>query len=305
MLAASKPKDYTVEMFYAALRWPVIGTPKLDGIRCVTLDLPRPPGYLSEPVCRSLKPVPNWYTASVVGKSCEPGLDGELMTYTEDLFEVPKMRGFNQIQSDIMTERGEPAFRYHVFDWNIGSTMPYEKRIAVLDGMKFPSCVTIVPWRLINNLDELLAYEAEQIALGYEGICFRDPRGGYKHGRSTLKEGTLIKMKRFIDDEATVIGMEEEMANNNPSASNELGYAERSSHGANMVGKGRMGALVVDWQGKQLKIGTGFTAQQRQNMWDTRDTVVGKQAKFKYQPHGMKDVPRIPVFIGFRSHYDS
>jgi hypothetical protein len=28
--------------------------------------------------------------------------------------------------------------------------------------------------------------------------------------------------------------------------------------------------------------------------------VVGKRVKYKHQPHGAKDKPRCPVFIGFR-----
>jgi len=174
--------------------------------------------------------------------------------------------------------------------------------------------VTATP---IESLSQLLEYEAKCIAEGYEGICFRDPNSPYKYGRSTLREGWLIKMKRFVTEEAVIIGVEEEMANNNPIVLGTTGYAERSSHKANMSGKGRMGALECilltdhakmragsDVGDRVFNVGTGFTGMQRQNMWDCRESLIGRIITIKHMPHGAKDLPRIPVFVGFRSAQD-
>ena len=43
----------------------------------------------------------------------------------------------------------------------------------------------------------------------------RDPSSLYKQGRHTLKSQALMKLKKFYDDEAKVIGFEEKMHNNN------------------------------------------------------------------------------------------
>jgi DNA ligase-1 len=72
-----------------------------------------------------------------------------------------------------------------------------------------------------------------------------------------------------------------------------------------MLGKQRLGGLVTKWRGKELRIGSGFGAEQRQNMWDARDILIGRLVTFKYQPHGMKDVPRLPIFVGLRSLVDT
>lgn len=302
ILAASKPKDYTIEQFYARLVFPVIATPKLDGIRCVTRDVPRPPGFMCEPFSRSLKPIPNIHIANQIAMHCPPGLDGEIMTYTSDLLDpVERVRNFNDISSDVMAHKGVPNFKYHVFDYKIEDpTMVYYRRLDYLNSEKLPAFCEIVKAKELMSLSALLEYEAEQVAAGYEGICFRDPNSKYKYGRSTLREGHLIKMKRFVTEEAVVIGMEEEMANNNPIVLGTTGYAERSSHGANLVGKGRMGALICKNKQGEFRVGTGFTAQQRQNMWDTKDSVIGRTLTFKHQPFGSKELPRIPVFVGFR-----
>jgi DNA ligase-1 len=310
MLAASKPRDYTDEMFYKSIVFPVIATPKLDGIRCVTRDIPRAPGTQCEALSRSLKPIPNIHIAAQIGMHCPPGLDGEIMTYDHDLFLSPKMRNFNNIQSDVMSEKGIPNWKYHVFDFDIEGKDVYTNRIQKLatECMKgnMPAFIERVVSCHITSLSQLLEYEAEQVAAGYEGICWRDPNSPYKHGRSTLREGYLVKLKRFVTEEAVIVGVEEEMMNNNPQVLGETGYAERSSHKANMSGKGRMGALVCRQRHEDqiFKIGSGFTAQQRQNMWDGRDSLIGKICTFKHQPHGAKELPRIPVFVGFRDARD-
>ena len=310
MLAASKPRDYTIEQFYDRIHFPVIATPKLDGIRCVTRDVPRPHGYKSEAFSRSLKPIPNVHIATQIGIHCPSGLDGEIMTYSNDLFDQElKLRNFNDISSDVMCFKGSPNFKYHIFDYHVehAPQVMYKDRIHILETIVYPTlpswCVT-VPTRTITSLSQLIEYEAEQVANGFEGICFRDPHSPYKYGRSTLREGWLVKMKRFVTEEAVVVGFEEEMANNNPQVTGTTGYAERSSHQANLVGKGRLGALVVELNGNQFRIGTGFTAIQRQNMWDARESLIGRLVTFKHMPYGAKDVPRIPVFVGFRHPHD-
>jgi DNA ligase-1 len=70
--------------------------------------------------------------------------------------------------------------------------------------MKLPARCIRVEHKILANVDELIAYEEEQVVAGYEGICFRSPDSPYKHGRSTFKEGFLIKLKRFTTDEAVI-----------------------------------------------------------------------------------------------------
>ena len=77
-------------------------------------------------------------------------------------------------------------------------------------------------------MDELIAFEELKLCEGYEGIMLRDPFGRYKHGRSTLKEGGLAAIKRFVDAEARIVGTYEQMENTNEKQINELGRSSRS-----------------------------------------------------------------------------
>ena len=125
---------------------------------------------------------------------------------------------------------------------------------------------------------------------------------GCKEGRSTAKEGILGKVKRFADGEAVIIGIEELYRNGNAAETNALGHTERSTAAAGLVAAGTLGALVVRAEGyaESFKIGTGYTAAQRDDLWRDRSSLIGRTVKFKHQPAGAKDAPRFPVHLGFR-----
>jgi DNA ligase-1 len=157
----------------------------------------------------------------------------------------------------------------------------------------------------INNLEELTTYEELYLDRGYEGVILRDPNAPYKNGRSTVNEGYLLKMKRFVDAEFEVIGYEERMHNGNEATTNELGRTKRSSHKAGKVGLGDLGALVLRGDGFTFSVGTGFDDVTRKHLWEIRDVdLVGRLAKIKYFPIGMKEAPRHPVFLGWRDAID-
>lgn len=276
-----------------SVEYPGFGSPKYDGFRCL-IDAG------GNAVSRNLKPIANAY---VYGKLKEYGLprfDGELLTYTNG-----KVDDFNTVQSKLTTRSGLPDFRYMVFDSCYILSEPYIERNAKVGTwmtMNTRKNVEHVKQTVINNEEELLDFEAEQLALGWEGVMFRSMNGHYKQGRSTTKEGILLKLKRFFDDEAIVLSATELVSNNNEATLSALGYTIRSSHKENMVGQGILGKLTVRWIGKDIEfdVGTGFDMQQRQSYWSNKDDLVGAKITFKYQSVGPNGKPRFPVFKGFR-----
>src|SRR4051812_44778849 len=83
-----------------ALKFPLLATPKLDGIRCVVVG--------GKAMSRSFKPIPNDWVRSEIERTCPDGFDGEIMIKGAD---------FNAAQSQIMSRDGKPDFEYHVFDY--------------------------------------------------------------------------------------------------------------------------------------------------------------------------------------------
>jgi DNA ligase-1 len=284
MLAFAKPPHWSDDRYLTELRFPLLATPKIDGIRCLIVN--------GEAVSRNLKPIPNLYVRSLV-RNLPEGFDGELVC----------PGGFNETQSAIMTQDGTPPFKYRVFDFY--HKAPYYERVGFLKmQFGFSLCAFAEPvlYDQVDDLYELLDYERLALEQGYEGVMLRSPTGPYKFGRSTLKEHYLLKLKRFLDAEAVIEDFEELQRNGNDRTTNRLGLSERSSHQAGLVPGETLGALWVrdTRTAVQFSIGSGFDAALRDQIWANRDYYRGRTVTYRYQPSGVKDKPRFPVFKGFR-----
>lgn len=276
------------------IQYPVYASPKLDGIRAAVVE-----GRL---LSRTLKPIPNKHIYGQLSTPKLNGLDGELIVGSPT-----SSTCYNESVSNVMAFDKVPDFSYYVFDLH-DCKHGYEDRLRFLhsDVIRgpLPSFIKILEQSLLANEDEMLAYEAAKVEEGYEGIILRSPMAPYKFGRSTVKEGYLLKVKRFVDQDAEIIGIVEEMYNGNEAQTNELGRTKRSTAASGLSGKGTMGALHVrDLEsGVDFHIGTGFTAEVRASMWASPP--IGQLCKYKHFPVGQKDKPRHPVFLGLRSKLD-
>lgn len=287
------------------LRYPLMASPKLDGIRAIVRN-----GVV---LSRSMKPIPNRYVQSLFCGAKNEGFDGELIVGEPGASNV-----YNLTTSGVMSAGGEPDVRFHVFDLvGLGPETPYRQRYEILRDRvsRAGRAVQLLDYWDLPDEAELTHYEAKQLILGFEGVILRDPNGLYKCGRSTLKEQGLLKLKRFADSEATIVGAVELMENTNEPVRNALGHLERSTKKAGKVAKGMLGALRVrDLEtGVEFEIGSGFTEAQRQDLWLWFQTghsgnydapLEGRVVKYKYQPVGVKEKPRFPVFLGFRDQRD-
>ena len=278
----------------ALLKFPVLASPKLDGVRAIVRD-----GVV---LSRALKPIPNKWVQQRF--SHLEHLDGELIVgkpYHPDVLRTTT--------SGVMRVEGEPDVSFYVFDHVASPEMPYRERnhLAYLEAFKSKNVkLGTVPVNqvFIQTRESLSDYEADVLAEGYEGVMLRHPDAPYKFGRSTAREGYLLKVKRFHDDEFEIVGFEEEMFNANEATTSELGRTKRSSHKANKVPKGRLGALVLKYGDTTFNCGTGFNDAERERIWAKRDGYLGKFAKIKYFAHGIKDVPKLPSFLGIRDVRD-
>lgn len=272
------------------LRYPILASPKLDGVRAIVRD-----GIVYS---RSNKPIPNKHVQTLF-KPYEH-FDGELIVGSPTAHDV-----YRQTTSGVMSVEGKPSVRFYVFDHVEYPNEKYMARSLRVIGFGRSAVVTLEQnW--MQNIDDLLKYEASSLELGYEGLILRNPYAPYKMGRSTMKEGYLLKLKRFTDAEFEVIGFEERMHNGNEATINELGRTKRSSHKDGKIGRGDLGALVLHHPScGTFNVGTGFTDDERSEVWKNRTAYLGKLAKVKYFAIGMKDAPRHPVFLGWRDKRDT
>lgn len=122
----------------------------------------------------------------------------------------------------------------------------------------------------IKRKEDVKEYFDEVISLGGEGIVIRDPKEIYYTGRTKR----AFKHKPFMDAECRVVSIIE--------------------------GKGKftgqMGAVRCDFEGKVIKIGSGFSAYQRKY-----PPGIGAWVSFKYYGLTHLGNPKYPVFLRVRS----
>jgi len=296
MLAASllPPKvEHTNENILAAmkkLKYPVLVTVKKDGIRALRLN--------KTLLSRTLKQIPN---RSICERAAHlpGGFDMELwnpcLTYDE-------------VESIVMSREHSESdkIQFHVLDW-FGEYKYADRINQAHSHMKalveqHDDVIVHLPeicYDAEGLLDTFIRYEVQ----GHEGVCFRTPDSPYKQGRSTLREQYLVKLCRYIREEVTVIALDEQMENGNRAKRNGVGMMDRSSCQDNLYGKDTLGAFkVLDKKGRTYSVGTGvgLTDILRKRIWQQPEAYIGKQITIKFKPHGEKDNPRSPIFVGFR-----
>lgn len=256
MLAATVPVN--------EIRFPVLASPKLDGIRGMVVD-----GRLRS---RTGQPIPNAHASKLFGRPELSGYDGELIVGSPT-----SPNALRDTNAALSCSKWRPAITFYVFD-NFSAPGPYADRLRTL---RASPGVVILEQVLIKNRAQLLAYEAKVLAAGYEGLMLRDPAGVYKNGRSSGCEQGMLKLKRFVDGEAVILEV---------IATNE-------------TGGGRAGALRVRdlATGLEFKIGTGFSNEEREVYWQLRDGAPGLIVKYK---SFLVANERGVVYVGTRAPWD-
>jgi DNA ligase 1 len=288
-------KEYDLKQ----VKFPVIGSFKLDGVRALIKD-----GIV---LSRSLKPINNLHVQKMF-KNLPEGTDGELvqgLPYGDDVMQ--------RTTSAVNSRSGEPDVKFYVFD-NFLLPGGFANRITaasfrLAENLNFDSNVILIEQRMLHNLVELLDMEQEALTAGYEGLIIRSLGGPYKFGRSTFKEGYMLKVKRFVDAEAKIVDSYELMRNENEATTNELGRTARSSKKENLVPAGVLGGFEVvgingEFKDVQFRVGGKFKAAERAQWWKIRKTLLGSVITYKYFPISCKDKPRFPCFKSFRSLTD-
>lgn len=126
--------------------------------------------------------------------------------------------------------------------------------------------------------DGLESLQKARYANNWEGLMIRNGQAPYEYKRSA----NIRKIKDMQDTEVKVIGMEEGEGKN----------------------KHTLGALIADYDGNILKIGSGFSDEQRHKYWKDKDKYINKYVKVKYfekttNQQGGQSL-RFPIFLCFR-----
>jgi len=250
-------------------RWepPYLVQPKLDGERCRAVQVGGVYLLLSSEE-NVIVSVPHINEALDRLLSSHE-LDGELyvhgMTFEEIHSIVSRTKNLHSDHAQM---------EYHVFDVVTGG--PQHVRSRIVPELDLRSPLYYEPTFPCWSLEEIMRIYDGLLERGYEGIVVRHIDNEYVRRRTPL----LMKFKPKKDDFYEIIDYKEEIDKNGKP-------------------KGHLGALVCRGSDETIfSVGSGLTDDDRQNLWNTRDTLAGKLCHVQYQHlTAGKGVPRFPVFV--------
>ena len=251
------------------LKYPLLASYKFDGIRATVKD-----GIVYS---RSGKPIPNRHVQALFGEY--EHLDGELV-----LGDPNSKDTFRRTTSAVMSKEGTPDVMFYVFDHTKFPLISYLDRLSLIYAA--PNVIPVTQTFMDSHLD-VLEFEDRALQMGYEGVILRSVSEPYKFGRATLKSQGLLKLKRFVDAEATIVGATEMMRKDSDSSTGLLGSF-----------------TCVTRHGLLFEVGTGMTTDERSYYWEYKDDYLGSMLKYKYFDVGDYELPRHPVFLGIRDEAD-
>ena len=216
--------------------------------------------------------------------------DGELYTHGMSFYDI-----CSAVKTEKFDHPDLPKINYCIFDYCSEENPHAEERYTRLyqsykqvlaDGGNLDN-IKLVPQTLITTDREAIMLKDRYVSEGFEGLVIRRAAGNslpgskefdlskYKTGRSTR----LYKIKNFIDEEGTIIGVKA------------------------ADGKEKDLALLVvkDKSGIVTNIRHG-NAVERAQWLQNPQLVVGRQFTFKYFERGPQGAPIQPTGVGFRDY---
>lgn len=175
------------------------------------------------------------------------------------------------------------AIPYADFD-SANPKVSYSHRRTILNEVEETvsnsECVRVLPvlyhGRDLQKIDELLE---QMVREDKEGLMLNTDVP-YKR---TRHKG-ILKIKRFYTMDLLII---------------------RAEEGSGRLA-GKLGALVLDYKGNEVKVGSGFTDEQRRDYWDMRNNLIGQLCEVKYKEisydknTGLESL-QFPVFVQLRA----
>lgn len=265
-------------------KWPCIVTEKLDGIRRIivkengSVKAYSRSGHEDTGIVEIMEEIRQYLPDNTV-------YDGELLAKGEYVDSIALRQATNSIANSKGVKTG---LTFNVFDMvpvdefyagasknsalvrkvTLAATLGDEDGVAILEPDRWwPICqsfgihkelehVKVVPiLGLINNIREVEPIVAPIWQRGYEGVMLNTTTGLYEIKRSKQ----LLKIKHTEEHVLTIVDMVE--------------------------GTGKfedmLGSLVVDYKGRKLGVGSGFTDQQRKHIWDNYSAYIGLQVEIE------------------------
>lgn len=183
--------------------------------------------------------------------------------------------------------------RWRMIDVDYGTTIANSQRIRVV--------ATQGPFQHFDATQSSNPQNLNVFGAMYEGTMLRNANGMYKFGK---RSSDLLKIKRFHDTEAAVVGVTQMNTFDKIIVPKGTPGSRKKSNGT-YVKNGTatlhpmIGALVCQLpNGTQFEIGSGFTHDERKMFWS--EPPIGKMVTFQYQELTPDGVPLFPSYLRMR-----
>lgn len=227
----------------------------------------------------------------VLSRFCEQNqvaLDGELIL--KDSGGLSDNEAFRAATGILNSTGDKRAICFMIFDMiplsdfdSANPRTPYSIRRDALDrasGILESDCTHVLPVLYHGKdqsmidvlLNKMVAEDKEGLMLNTDVPYLRTRHRG------------ILKVKRFYTMDLRITGVEE---------------------GTGRL-EGTLGALVLDYKGNEVKVGTGFSNEQRRDFWEQRESIIGSLCEVKYKEISSdkktgKQSLQFPVFVRIRT----
>ena len=250
--------------------------PKLDGIRCLAI-VDRGEAKL---FTRAGKQITNFdSTVGVELAQLRDGCyDGEIMSV--DFREL--MRQVNRKEDKDISQVYFAVFDYiNLKEWHAKKSKTQcavrkeqiKNQLSTVGKFKY---LRIVRFKTIEATEENFKKEHDYwVSKGEEGIMIRDISAPYEFKR----DWSVMKYKAFFDVDVRIKGLLEGTGKH----------------------QGKLGSFVIDYKGKEVRVGSGLTDSLREELWIDRNKHVGRLIEVRYQEETPDGSLRFPTFVCFRN----
>lgn len=250
--------------------------PKLDGIRCLAI-VDRGEAKL---FTRAGKQITNFdSTVGVELAQLRDGCyDGEIMSV--DFREL--MRQVNRKEDKDISQVYFAVFDYiNLKEWHAKKSKTQcavrkeqiKNQLSTVGKFKY---LRIVRFKTIEATEENFKKEHDYwVSKGEEGIMIKDISAPYEFKR----DWSVMKYKAFFDVDVRIKGLLEGTGKH----------------------QGKLGSFVIDYKGKEVRVGSGLTDSLREELWIDRDKHVGRLIEVRYQEETPDGSLRFPTFVCFRN----
>jgi len=167
-------------------------------------------------------------------------------------------------------KKSEKIIRYYIYDgygWgNVAEETPcFQRRESLKDLLKDIPYIVVVPFAVVNDIEQVYNVYQEYVDDGYEGAMFRSWNSPYVHKRSY----DLLKVKPEDDDEGKIIDIREGTGN--------------------WSGTGKI--IALEWKGMSFDATFKGTREQAIDFLNNKNKWIGKTVTFLYNGLTGKGIP--------------